>query len=392
MSKTMTVNEQILDGMVRHQSYLMRYARGITKDSAKLLQATEKRVRAAVLLYAEEYEGLSATSKEAQLIFKELQKEITEIRMEAWAAIQKAVPEEFAALAAIEAAAMIKIIEAPFPVSLGLQPLSVTHLNAIAKARPFEGELLATWLKANADTDISLITRNAKSAMVAGQTPSQVARSVMGTQALQYKDGQAKKAFQKLESLYLTVTNGIGNQVKQDLYAANADIIEEEYFVATLDIRTTTQCAGNDGLVFPRGQGPIPPLHFRCRSLRIPYLNPENLHKRGFDSSSNREFLDKFAEENNLGTIRNYNDLPRGYKGAYNSWARKETRRKVGQVPALQNFDQFLRNQTETFQNEYLGVGKANIFRQGKLKLNEFVTADGYELTIADLEKLSKTA
>lgn len=84
--------------------------------------------------------------------------------------------------------------------------------------------------------------------------------------------------------------------------------------------------------------------------------------------------------------------MPRGYKGAYNSWARKETRRKVGQVPALQNFDEFLRNQTDAFQNEYLGVGKANIFRQGKLKLNEFVTADGYELTIADLEKLSKTA
>lgn len=388
----MTYNEKIRDGMVRHQTYLMRYARGITLDSAKLLKATEKRVRAAVLAYAEEYEGLNPTSKQAQKLFKELQAEVTELRMEAWAKIQEEVPEQFAGLAAIEAAAMIKIIEAPFPISLGLQPLSARHLNAIAKTRPFEGELLSAWLKGSADADVSRIVRNAKNGMVEGLTPSQVARAAMGTPGLDYKDGQARKAFQQLESLYLTVTNGIGNQVKQDLYAANSDIIEEEYYVATLDIRTTKQCASLDGKTFPRGKGPIPPLHFRCRSLRIPYLNPEVLNKRGFDASSNREFLDKFAEENGLGTIKSYKDLPRGYKGAYNTWARKETRRKVGQVPATQTFDTFLRNQTDAFQNEYLGVAKANIFRQGNLKLSQFVTTDGYELTIADLNKLSKAA
>lgn len=392
LKKALTYNEEILDGMVRHQTYLMRYARGITVDSAKLLKATEKRVRAAVLLYADEYQGLNPTSKEAQRIYKELQEEIREIRMEAWAQIQETVPAEFAALGGIEAAAMMKIIQGPFPVNLGLQPLSPRHLNAIAKTRPFEGELLSTWLKGSADTDIALIARAAKNGMIEGLTPSQVARAAMGTASLDYRDGEARKAFSKLESLYLTVTNGIGNQVKQDLYAANSDIIEKEYYVATLDIRTTKQCAGYDGQVFPLGKGPIPPLHFRCRSLRIPYINPEVLNKRGFDANSDREMLDKFAEENGLGTIKSYNDLPRGYKGAYNSWARKEARNKVGQVPALQNFDEFLRNQSETFQNEYLGKGKAEIFRQGKLKLNQFVTPDGYELTIADLEKLSRAA
>ena len=84
--------------------------------------------------------------------------------------------------------------------------------------------------------------------------------------------------------------------------------------------------------------------------------------------------------------------MPRGYKGAYNKWARVETRSKVGQVPALQDFNEFLGNQTETFQNEYLGKGKADIFRRGKLSLDRFSTSDGYELTIADLEKLSNAA
>ena len=159
-------------------------------------------------------------------------------------------------------------------------------------------------------------------------------------------------------------------------------------FVATLDIRTTIECARNDGETFTLGNGPKPPLHFRCRSLRVPYINPDNLGNRGYDASNNKEFLREFARENNLGTITNYSQLPRGYKGAYNKWSRKRIRQEVGQVPATTSFQKWFDNQSSEFQREYLGPARFEIYRQHGLKLDKFVTRDGYELTVDQLNKL----
>lgn len=387
--KPVTANEIVQDSLVRHQTYLMRYAGSVRNSATALLKATESDIQVVLLRYAMEYEGLSPHSKEGQLIFKKMAAEIEKIRSEAWSEIITSSMSEFSELATIEQAAVMKIIQAPFPVVLGLQPLPAAQLASIVAATPFEGRTLKEWLNHNKDIDYQRIVTNAKNAMASGQTPTQVARSVMGTSGIDYKDGQARKAFRDLESVYLTVTNGIGNQVKQDLYAANSDIIKNEIFVATLDIRTTIECGGNDGKVFKRGKGPIPPLHFRCRSLRMPYINPENLNGRPFDPSYEKMLVSDFAEQNGLGKITSVDGLPYGYKTAYTKWARSEVRSIVGKVPAELNFDKWLRNQTPDFQNEYLGIGRANIFRQGKLSLDKFVTRDGYELTIKELTKLA---
>jgi len=387
-----TANEKVLDGLVRHQTYLMRYAASLRNGTINALTETEAELRKYLMYFADGMEGLSPTSKEAQKEFKRLEKDIYALRAEAWDEIKADVPEELIAMGTYEAGATLAIIEGAFPVALGLQPLSVDHIKRIVRAQPFEGRTLSEWLSYNQNIDAQRITRAAKAAIVAGQTPTEVARAVMGTKDLNYKDGQARKAFRDAESVYLTVTNGINNQIKADLYAENDDIIDQVLFVATLDVRTTLECAGNDGKVFKQGEAPQPPLHFRCRSLLVPYINPDNLNKRGFDSSTDKGLLDEYASENDLGKVTEYDQLPRGYKTKYNAWARKRKRELVGQVPATQNFDTWLRNQPVEFQNEYLGVGKAEIFRQGKLSLDKFVTRDGYELTIEELKKLSEKA
>lgn len=387
-----TANQKVLNNMVKHQTYLMRYAGSLRNAGINSLTNTENDLRALILRYAEDFEGLNPASKEAAALYKEMAQEIEQVRSAAWDEIKSNVPEEYLTFAALEQSATMRIIDDAFPVVLGLQPLSTDHITRIVKAQPFEGRTLKEWLSYNQQIDSARITRAAKNAMVAGQTPTEVARAAMGTKRLKYKDGEARKAFRDLESVYLTVTNGIANQIKEDLYKENDDIIDEVLFVATLDIRTTVECAGNDGKTFKTGTGPKPPLHFRCRSLLVPYVNPENLRNRGFDANTEKMLLSDFAEENNLGKIRTVDQLPRGYKTAYNTWARTRKRELVGQVPATQNFDSWLRNQSLEFQNEYLGPGRAAIFRQGKLTLDKFVTRDGYELTIAELTKLSEAA
>jgi hypothetical protein len=392
LKKILTYNEQILDNMVRHQTYLLRYGANVTNESVALLKATEASVRALVLKYADDYIDLDGDKAASVKLFKTFESDVSAARSKAWDAIGANAYEEFQRLTVIEGAAVLGAIQSPFPITLGLQALSTRQMKAILDTTPFEGRTLKEWLARSQITDADRISATARAAVIAGQTPSEVARSAMGTSSLNFKDSHARRSFKDLESIYLTVTNGISNQVKQEFYEANSDIVKNELYVATLDIGTTVMCAGNDGKIFARGTGPIPPLHFRCRSLRVAYIDGEVLLRRGYDASSSREFLDEFAKENNLGKVSSYKDLPRGYKGAYNAWARIETRKRVGQVPALQNFNEFLNNQSETFQNEYLGKSRADIFRQGKLSLDKFTTANGYELTIAELEKLSNAA
>lgn len=384
-----TINEEIRDNMVRHQTYLLRYAGSVRNESTALLADTERRIRLVILDYADRLQGLNKLSKEARALMKELEEQILAIRAEAWAEIKSYAVEEFGEYAKLEGVASIRVIENPFPVALGLQPLPASQLALIANATPFEGRTLREWLARTENVDVDRIVRNAKIGIMQGETPTQVARRVFGTEAMRGRDGVTRKAFKDLESVYLTVTNGINNEVKSQLYAANDDIIDRELFVATLDIRTTLECASNDGKVFELGKGPKPPLHFRCRSLRVPYINPEALFKRGYDASFDKMTLKEFAKDNGLGKITKVDDLPRGYKTAYNTWKRGRVRELVGQVPAKTTFNDWLKGQSKDFQDEYLGKGKAEIFRQGKLSLDKFVTRDGQELTLEQLRKLA---
>lgn len=385
-----TANEQVLDKLVRHQTFLMRYAASQTKEARDVMLETEDKVRMITLRYADLLEGLPITSPRAQKLLQQMTQDIAQARDEGWDKIIEKDLKDAPQFAQVEQAATLNALQAPMPVQLGLQPLPSALLRKIARSTPFEGRTLKEWLERTRDVDVQAIVATAKTGIIQGDTPTQLARRVLGTKQLDYKDGQTRRrTFRNLEAVYLTVTNGISNQVKQELYRENKDVIHTELFVATLDFRTTLICASNDGKQYPVNKGPVPPLHFRCRSLRVPYINPDNLGERPFNPATERMLLAEFAEEHGLSTIRARAELPKGNVSAYNKFAQRRKRELIGRVPATQNFQTWLRNQSPQFQDEYLGVRKAKIFRQGKLTLDKFVSRDGYELTLPQLEKLT---
>jgi SPP1 gp7 family putative phage head morphogenesis protein len=118
-------------------------------------------------------------------------------------------------------------------------------------------------------------------------------------------------------------------------------------FVATLDLRTSIQCASNDGQVYPLDEGPLPPLHPNCRSKPSPVINP------------NRE--------------------PRGQRAALG-----------GQVPASTTFEDWLGTQTQAEQNIVLGRAKAEAWRSGKLTLADMLGRDLQPLSLAELKELDR--
>lgn len=62
------------------------------------------------------------------------------------------------------------------------------------------------------------------------------------------------------------VTDAAREQVARE----NPDVTERYIYRAVLDSKTTPICRSLDGQVYKWGEGPEPPLHFGCRSLRAP--------------------------------------------------------------------------------------------------------------------------
>lgn len=383
-----TSNEQILDRYIRHQTYLLRYAGGLRNQVLPDLAATEKKLYDSIVEWIAKAEGnrtlTGVSGRQWQRDFEDV---LNNIRRPAWDDISTEISNQLKDLAISEAAVGATIIESSLPVVIGMSLPPADKLVAIVNSQPFQGRTLKEWMERTAESDVQKMLSYAKIGIVQGQTPTQVARGIIGTQAAKYSDGIARKAFKDVESVILTLTNGIQNEAKQALYEANADIIDRELYVATLDVRTTLECAANDGKTFKRGEGPIPPLHFRCRSLRVPYINPENLRNRGFDSSTEKQLLQEYSDQANITTVGKRSELPRGHKTSFDEFARKRRRDLVGQVPAQTSYNEWLKTQSRDFQDQVLGPTRAEMFRNGEISLDKFVARDGDVLTLDELRR-----
>ena len=181
-----------------------------------------------------------------------------------------------------------------------------------------------------------------------GQTSQQIIQSVRGIIGLQKN---------QLETLIRTSTNHLANQARNKTIAQNADVIDGYEWVATLDSRTSLICASRDGIVYPVSDDPVkspkPPAHYGCRSTIVPKVK--------------REF-DLLADE----------DETRPAIGASGA----------GSVDGKLNYEQWLRRQPESFQQDVLGRGRFELFKNRKLPLSRFVDQSGRTLSLEELRDL----
>ena len=389
----LTANERILDGYIKQQTYLLRYADGLSDELVGILSKTDKPLNDALVSWLSEAQGSTLYDKNGRAWQAEFEEAIKSIREPAWDEIQAALSSQLEAAAVANAAATATLIQGAVPVLLGLQMPPPDKLVAIVRSQPLQGKVLKEWMEKAKRSDVDGLVTQAKAGIIQGKTPVEVTREIMGSRSEEFADGIAKKKAQRdVQTLVRTITNGVQNEAKQALYEANADIIAQEQFVATLDARTTLQCGVNDNKVFERGKGPMPPLHFNCRSLRVPYLDPDLLGDRAFDPSTEKTLVKAYAEKNGLTGIKTRDDLPRGTKGDFDKFARQRRRELIGQVPATTSYQEWLKKQSPDFQDEVLGKAKAAMLRKGDITLDKFVSRDGEPLTLKQLnEKLNQS-
>jgi SPP1 gp7 family putative phage head morphogenesis protein len=374
-----TANELLYDATIRHQIKLLRYSNGQANAVSKLLKAADDE------LVAKLQSGLSEAS-EARL--KALLADVRAQREAVAEAVGKEIKKDSQELAENEANWELEAIKSSSPIELKLNAVAGSTLKALT-GKPINGVPLEGWLGTMKAGDISRIEQQLRLGLSQGETIDQMVGRIRGTKANNYEDGVTAITRRNAQTIARTAANHMSNSARQEVWNANADIISGVRWVATLDGRTSDVCRGRDGQVYPIDKGPRPPGHPGCRSTTVPVLDGASiLGDRPFvrDTRTRAQREVDFRAEAKEAAGDKWKGMSKDERtAAIRARRDKWGDENIGTVQTSETYDTWLRKQPKAFQDEILGPGKAQIFREGTT-LDKFVDEKGKPYTIAELK------
>lgn len=380
MADKPTANEALFDEAIRRQIWLRRFSQGEVRRAAELLDDSEKGLIALLFLKLDALaeRGIPAARSYTAKRLEALIAEIVEMRSDAWASVRADVTADLRELAKAEAANEVQTLDDAIPIKLDVVSPSVAKVVAAATARPFQGQLLSEWYKSLEVADRKRITQAVRRGVIEGKKVEEIVRDVRGSRDASYQDGALAASRRDLEAVVSTAVSHVSNAAREQVWEANADILEGLRWTSTLDGRTSAVCRARDGTIYPVGQGPRPPAHVRCRSVMVPVL-------KGSAIVGNRPFVvdTRTREEREVDFKAEAKKSGKGIQSVRDAWAKAN----VGSAPSETTYTAFLRRQSAAFQDEVLGKTKGRLFRQGGLDLGAFVDRSGNEFTLDDLRK-----
>ncbi|WNZ59915.1 minor capsid protein [Myxococcus sp. MxC21-1] len=393
-----TANEEILEQTIAHAVQVERYKAGTVRRVVELLNATEEKleeqlaVRVERIVAAGGFDAGPETTERLQ----ELLEVVGGVRAEAYAAAAGFLREELSVFAAYEAQWQAAVLQETLIVELGVVAPSAEVLRAAVFERPFGGAVFEHWVDALQPADLERISRAVQVGVVEGQTTQQIVRNIVGTRGASYTDGVVEMSRRSAETLVRTSLNHTSTQAREEVYRANEDIIEEVRWVATLDGRTTMGCMALDGKTFPPREGPRPPRHPGCRSSTVPVINGVKLvgdRPAITDARTRRQREIDFRAEAKAKAGAAWSDMSeKERRGAIARVREKWARENIGQVPKGLSYEDWLRRQSASFQDEVLGPTRGQLFRNGGLSVERFTDASGKTLTLEALREAEAEA
>lgn len=235
-----------------------------------------------------------------------------------------------------------------------------TVLERIANATLVQGATIGDWFKSLQTQTRFNLTRAVRLGVSLGETNAQIAKRILS------QSDKGPEVFaetrRNANAIVRTSVATISNEVRQATYEENQDVVQGVQWLSTLDGRTSDICIARSGLVWllpdykPKGHkipwNGGPPAHWNCRSVTIPYL--KSLEEMGVNS----------------------NEILPAMRASMD-----------GRVAADLTFADFLKGKSPEFVDEMLGKGRAQLWRDGTITLNQLLDQRGNPLTLAQLRQ-----
>lgn len=337
----MTVAEQLRDLAVIRQILMERLIAGQQRDMKKLLDQV-------------------AASLERKLKGPELSEAQARRVNQTIAELKAAVrigPPDLSELAVTEAAYLqTKLAK----IGIGTALPTEAALSRISSRPLVQGAAIGTWFSNLEDTLRFDIERIVRIGVSIGRTNREIAKEILGDGSERGPEVFARTRRNAM-ALTRTATQTVTNDARMSFYDGNDDIFKGVQWVSTLDNRTSVQCMALAGLVWtlpylePDGHsmewGGPPPAHWNCRSTVI-------------------------------GVARSISELT----GKKASQIAPRTRASMdGSVAQDISFDEWLRGKPKALADEMLGKGRAELWREKKITLQQLLDQRGNPITMQEL-------
>ena len=379
-----TMNELVLLAFIRRQIGLLALAGSIRNRAAAILDGTERTIRGEILASIRSVKGFPTASDLRAA--DRLASRISQIRRRAWGRVDSLVTKELGELSLQESRIVASTIETLAPVALVLRAPRDDALRKMAETRPVLGRNAKQHIEVAAQADARRVSATVVDAAARGQGSRSIAAEVVGTRSAGGRDGATQTARNDIGSLATTLVIGVAHGARSAILALNREVAPDDIWISVLDHRTTWQCADLNGDRFKVDEPPWPPIHWKCRSIREPVLDPGFMGTRPLRPRTERRLAQEFANRHRLaGNISSRSMIPRNLRRKFDQFAQVRVRDLVGRAATVPPFDQFLRMQTVEFQKAYLGATRYKMFRSGRLDVGDLVGVDLKPLTLSEL-------
>lgn len=249
-------------------------------------------------------------------------------------------------LAAVQAQQMATAMEGVVGASVGVSLPTQTVLGRLATNSLIMGGPIAEWWQKLAlDTQFK-VSNAIRQGIAQAETNQQIIARLIGKQG---QPGIIDMARHNAAAVVQTAVQTIANDARQATFEANADIFSGYVWVTALDSHVCPLCAARADLLWDTEHKPVgheipwavPPIHFNDRCVMVPRL--------------------KMA-------------MPIGQRAS-----------DTGPVSGNTTFEDYLKRRGTVFQDEVLGPGRAELWRQGKITLQDLTSGTGRPLTLEQL-------
>lgn len=287
-----------------------------------------------------------------------------------------------------------KALRASYQKAVGVDIFSISldspRFKQILNEALVMGGPAAQWWEHQAGDLQYKFTLEMQEGLARGESLGELKRRVVGSRDAGYADGIMSLARRNVEALVRSSAQTVLNQSRLELYQANEEVIKGLQWRSTLDLRTSSICAALDGLMWsldgkPQGHDKEfrrPPAHWRCRSTIIGAL-------RSWDELARRPKLDLGDSKGKAREVFEDRLRKQGFDEEKISKAMMNARASMdGQVSRSTTFEQWLKGRPESDQKVVLGNGRYELWKSGKVKIQDLVTKGLRPLSLDELESL----
>jgi len=346
------IDTVISDALLAHHLDILRLEAGVRARVLSLLNQLQHELIARIAT-----EDLTAFGKARTA---SLLKQATEVIDSYFARMQGELDLDMTRVAELTASHTAGTITDVFAADLSASLPTATYLERLASNLLIQGAPSAEWWSRQSLDTAFRFANAVRQGILAGDTNETIVARVAGSRGF---PGVMDVSRTNARSLVHTSIQAVANEARLETFRKNDDVIESLVWLATLDSLTCELCGARDQLAYTLDdQEPIDhdlswdggpgSIHWGCRCVI---------------SVQTKTFKE-------LGI-----DIPEPDAGTRAS--------SDGPVSSDTTFQDFLDRQGAAFQDEYFGEGRAELYRENKLTLEQMMEFGRNPLTLGELEE-----